>query len=70
LDRCCFPLTLVAVGFVISWLRKNISHEDNLITRVSKRIYRPLLAKSLAHPKIVAAVAVGGIGHQLGSCLD
>ncbi len=52
-----FSLTLVPL-LCYFLLRKNISHEDNFITRVSKRAYRPLLEKSLKHPKTVAGAAV------------
>jgi heavy metal efflux system protein len=52
-----FSLTLVPL-LCYFLLRRNISHEDNFVTRTSKRIYRPLLEKALRHPKKVAGVAV------------
>ncbi|MDB6017875.1 MAG: heavy metal efflux pump, CzcA family [Pedosphaera sp.] len=59
-----FSLTLVPL-LCYFLLRKNISHEDNLITRLSKQTYRPLLEKTLARPKLVAAVAVVALAISL-----
>jgi cobalt-zinc-cadmium resistance protein CzcA len=52
-----FSLTLVPL-LCYFLLRKNIAHEDNFITRVSKQAYQPMLEKTLRHPKAVAVVAV------------
>ncbi len=59
-----FSLTLVPL-LCYFLLRKNISHEDNFLTRVSKRVYRPLLAKSLQRPKAVAGVAIAVLAVSL-----
>ena len=42
-------------------LRKNLPHEDNHLVRISKRIYRPVLAWALAHERVVIAMSLAGL---------
>ncbi len=52
-----FSLTLVPL-LCYFLLRKNIAHQDNVIVRGCKRVYRPALGWALAHRAVVLAVAV------------
>ncbi len=50
-------LTLVPL-LCFFFLRKPIPHEDNLVVRLSKRAYQPILAWSLGHWRSVLGIAV------------
>lgn len=54
-------------------LKKNIAHDDNVVVRVCKRAYAPLLSWALDHKRTVVATALAmlvvtaGVGKLLGS---
>jgi cobalt-zinc-cadmium resistance protein CzcA len=59
-----FSLTLVPLLCLIL-LRKKLPHEDNLVVRVCKRLYQPLLTWSLKRSKLVLATALGALAFAL-----
>ena len=60
-----FSLTLVPL--LAYWmLRRKLPHEDNRLVSGAKRLYRPILAWSLAHTRSVVALSVLAFGVAMG----
>ena len=59
-----FSLTLVPL-LCFYLLRKRLPEKENLLVRACKRLYHPVLAMALRHPRMVLAAAVVALGLSL-----